>query len=228
MSYVFDPDIVHACSMQAIGKPKPEMFDVFADAMERHYPGILDRGQPWLYSIAGGAMIQMKLYYASFNEYIMIWGTPIGSEGHSGRHRVGFWDTVLDGECWYYAEGEFERRVYRPGDRIYVGPGQACGMNFTDGVWAVEYARGPIPLSIPFGLADVLLSTVDVKTAAQTLTLYADLTMQAAGQKLPVVQPAANLIANVARRLTRWMEPRPTLPAIPKDNPEGWYVDRAA
>jgi hypothetical protein len=26
----------------------------------------------------------MKLYYASLNEYIMIWGTPIGSEGHSG------------------------------------------------------------------------------------------------------------------------------------------------
>ena len=31
------------------------------------------------------------------------------------------------------------------GDRIYVGPGQACGMNFTNGVWAVEYERGPLP-----------------------------------------------------------------------------------
>jgi hypothetical protein len=118
------------------------MFDAFADAMEAAYPGLLDRTQPWIYSIAGGAMIQMKLYFASLHEYIMIWGTPIGSEGHSGRHRVGFWDTILDGETWYYAEGEFERRIYRPGDRIYVGPGQACGMNFTDGVWAVEYARG--------------------------------------------------------------------------------------
>jgi hypothetical protein len=86
----------------------------------------------------------MKLYFASLNEYIMIWGTPIGSEGHSGRHRVAFWDTVLDGETWYFAEGQFEKRVYRPGDRIFVGKGQACGMNFTDGVWALEYARGSI------------------------------------------------------------------------------------
>ena len=113
MANVFDPEVIHECAMQCLGKQKPEMFDAFADAMDQHYPGVLDRGQPWIYSIAGGAMIQMKLYYASLSEYIMIWGTPIGSEGHSGRHRVGFWDTVIDGETWYYAEGEFEKRIYQ-------------------------------------------------------------------------------------------------------------------
>jgi C-8 sterol isomerase len=212
---IFDPDVVHECSLACLGKPKPEMFDVFADAMDVHYPGVLDRTQPWLYSIAGGAMIQMKLYYASLYEYIMIWGTPIGSEGHSGRHRVGFWDTVIDGETWYYAEGEFEKRIYKPGDRIYVGPGQACGMNFTDGVWAVEYARGPLPMSIPFGLADELVSTLDFKTAAQTLSLYADLAMQNVAKKFP----PAKLISRAARRVTDLLQARPTLALIPRDNP---------
>ena len=144
--YLFDPDVVHECAMQCLGKPKPEMFDVFAQALAARHPNILDFSQPWIYSIAGGAMIQMKLYYASLNEYIMIWGTPIGSEGHSGRHFAGFWDTVIDGETWYYGEGQFEKSVYLPGDRIYVGPGQARAMNFTNGVWAVEYARGLLPL----------------------------------------------------------------------------------
>jgi len=226
-NYVFDPDVVHECSLAAIGLPKPQMFDVFASAMEQHYPGVLDHGQPWLYSIAGGAMIQMKLYYASLTEYIMIWGTPIGSEGHSGRHLTGFWDTVIDGETWYYAEGEFEKRIYKPGDRIYVGPGQACGMNFTDGVWAVEYARGFIPASLPFGLADVMFSTLDVKTAAQTFTLYADLVSQALGQKLsqrlgpagPAAKALTGAVAGAARKMTGWLEARPTLPQIPKDNP---------
>ena len=83
--------------------------------MEDKYPGRLDLDQPWIFSNAGGAMIQMKLYYASVFEYIMIWGTPIGSEGHSGRHAVGFWDTVIDGEMWYYGEGQFDKRVYRAG-----------------------------------------------------------------------------------------------------------------
>ncbi len=175
MEYLFDPDVIHACGLAGLGKPKPEMFDAVARAMEGRYPGRIDYGQPWIYSIAGGAMIQMKVYYASLTEYLMIWGTPIGSEGHSGRHACGFWDTVLDGEAWYFAEGQFEKRVYRPGDRIYVGPGQARGMNFTDGVWALEYERGPLPLSLPFGLADELLSTLDFSTAAQTIGVYASL-----------------------------------------------------
>jgi hypothetical protein len=175
MEYVFDPGVVHDCAMAGVGKDKPAMFDAFAEAMGEHYPGRLDLEQPWIFSNAGGAMIQMKLYYASIYEYIMIWGTPIGSEGHSGRHLVGFWDTVLDGEMWYYAEGQFEKRVYRPGDRVYVGPKQARGMNFTTGVWAVEYARGPLPTSVPFGLADELVSTLDIATAVQTLSIYASL-----------------------------------------------------
>lgn len=228
-SYIFDPDTVHECSMAALGKPKPAMFDAFADAMEVHYPGVLDRSQPWLYSIAGGAMIQMKLYYASIFEYIMIWGTPIGSEGHSGRHRVGFWDTVIDGEMWYFAEGEFEKRIYKPGDRVYVGPGQACGMNFTNGVWAVEYERGPLPTSLPFGLADELLSTLDFQTATQTVSLYADLVSRHYGRTLgntPVIGPAVKLATGLTSTVARWVTNRmqgpPTLHEMPKDNPKGW------
>src|SRR5512135_1282875 len=188
MEYLFDPEVIHECALAGIGKPKPAMFDAIADAIEDRYPGRIDRSHPWIYSIAGGAMIQMKLYYASLFEYLMIWGTPIGSEGHSGRHLTGFWDTVIDGETWYYAEGQFEKSIYKPGDRIYVGPGQARAMNFTDGVWAVEYARGLIPLSLPFGLADELMSTMDFVTAAQTVSLYTDLVCQALGQKLPLVR----------------------------------------
>jgi hypothetical protein len=226
-NFVFDPDVVHECALACLGKPKPQMFDVFADAMEERYPNLLDRSQPWIYSIAGGAMIQMKLYFASIYEYIMIWGTPIGSEGHSGRHRVGFWDTVIDGETWYYAEGEFEKRIYKPGDRIYVGPGQTCGMNFTDGVWAVEYARGPLPTSFPFGLADVLVSTLDVKTAVQTLTLYTDLVSQHFGRTLgatpglgPVARAVTGVVAGAARKMTHWLEaPPPIVDEMPKDNP---------
>lgn len=216
--YVFDPDVVHECAMTCLGLPKPKMFEVFAEAMEAKYPQVLDHGQPWVYSIAGGAMIQMKLYYASVSEYIMVWGTPIGSEGHSGRHMTGFWDTVIDGETWYYAEGQFEKSVYKPGDRIYVGPGQARAMNFTDGVWAVEYARGFIPYSMPFGVMDELISCNDWVTAAQTLTLYADLTTQAMAQKLPLLRGPLSLVSGLARAATFKLMPPPEVPAIPKDN----------
>lgn len=175
MEYLFDPNVIHECALAGLGKPKPAMFEAVAAAMASAYPDRLDHDQPWVYSNAGGAMIQMKLYYASVFEYLMIWGTPIGSEGHSGRHAVGFWDTVLDGEMWYYGEGQFDKRIYQPGDRVYVGPNQARAMNFTDGVWALEYARGPLPLSLPFGVADELISTLDFATAGETVGIYASL-----------------------------------------------------
>lgn len=215
---VFDPDIVHQCSMACLGRPKPEMFDVFAESLASHYPGILDFSQPWIYSIAGGAMIQMKVYYASMTEYIMIWGTPIGSEGHSGRHFTGFWDTVIDGETWYYGEGQFEKTIYKPGDRIYVGPGQARAMNFTNGVWAVEYARGFLPLSAPFGVAEEIFVCLDFLTATQTLSLYTDLVAQSIGHKSRILKPFTRPVSYLARQITTMLEPAPEVAEIPKEN----------
>jgi ERG2 and Sigma1 receptor like protein len=217
MDYLFDPDVIHECALAGLGRPRPAMFDAVADAMEARYPGRVDRSQPWIYSIAGGAMIQMKLYYASVYEYLMIWGTPIGSEGHSGRHASAFWDTVLDGEASYYAEGQFEKRVHKPGDRIFVGRGQARGRSFTAGLWAVEYARGPLPLSLPFGLADELLSTLDFSTAAQTLGIYMSLMAHHWRQPLADGTRSPSLPRRVAATLLGAIGPAVTSLARPSD-----------
>lgn len=225
-SHVFDPEIIHQCALQAIGKPKPQAFEAFADALDANYPGVIDHNQPWLYSIAGGAMIQMKVYFASIHEYVMIWGTPIGSGGHSGRHLVSFWDTVIDGEAWYYAEEQFERMVFRPGDRVFVGHGEAWGMSFTDGVWAVEYARGFIPASIPFGLADVVFSTLDVLTAAQTVTVYADLVSQHLGRSFKQLAPVLKAASRLARGATVALQPRRGTGQVP--GTETIYEERGA
>jgi C-8 sterol isomerase len=215
---VFDPDIVHKCSMECLGLPKPQMFDVFAKALAVHYPNVLDFKQPWIYSIAGGAMIEMKLYYASSTEYIMIWGTPIGSEGHSGRHFTGFWDTVIEGEYLIYGEGQFEKKVCKPGDHVYVGPGQARAMNWPNGVWAVEYARGFLPLSMPFGVTEELLICWDPLTAAQTFSLYTDLMFQNLGRRLGPFAPVTKPVSWLSYKVTKALEPTPEVKEIPKKN----------
>src|SRR5262245_66600277 len=111
---------------------------------------------------------------------------------------------------WYYGEGQFDKRVYQPGDRVYVGPNQARAMNVTTGVWAVEYARGPLPLSIPFGVADELLSTLDFATAVQTLSIYATLVGQhwtqpdpSGNEPGPVRRTVGSMLAAVAPVVTR-------------------------
>ena len=187
-SYVFEPEVIHEISRNHLGKSLEQMFDdVIAELAER-YPGAIDDSQPWIFNNAGGVMLQMKLLHASTKEYVMIWGTPIGSEGHTGRHLVEFYDTVLDGEAWYYTEGQFTRDVYTPGDHIFLGKGQSAGMHYPDHVWMVEYARGVLPSLLPFGLADALSSTLDFKTAFQTIAIYFSLLTRSlsTGRKLVI------------------------------------------
>lgn len=202
-SYVFDPQVIHEISRKHLGQPLEQMFEnVIAELSER-YPGAIDNSKPWIFNNAGGVMLEMKLLHASTKEYVMIWGTPIGSEGHTGRHLVEFYDTVLDGEAWYYQEGQFTRDVYTSGDHIFIGKGQSAGMHYPDHVWMVEYARGILPSLLPFGLADALLSTLDYKTALQTMTIYFSLLTRhlSRGQKVMVGVLAALLLLLTLGRL---------------------------
>lgn len=203
-NYVFDPQVIHELSLKHLGEPLEQMFANITAELSERYPGTIDDSKPWIFNNAGGVMLEMKLLHASTKEYIMLWGTPIGSEGHTGRHLAEFYDTVLDGEAWYYTEGQFTRDVYTPGDHIFVGKGQSAGMHYPDHVWMIEYARGLLPTLLPFGLADALTSTHDFKTAIQTVVIYFSLVgrSMSKGQKvaLGALAAASLLLWSVSRR----------------------------
>ncbi len=198
-NYVFDPNVIHEISRKHLGQPLEQMFANITAELSERYPGTIDDSKPWIFNNAGGVMLEMKLLHASTKEYIMFWGTPIGSEGHTGRHLAEFYDTVLDGEAWYYSEGQFARDVYTRGDHIFVGKGQSAGMHYPDHVWMIEYARGLLPTLLPFGLADALTSTHYFKTAIQTVVIYFSLV----GRQMPRSQKVA-LGALAAASLLLW------------------------
>lgn len=114
-------------------------------------------------------MGQMKILHVSFSEYIILFGTPIGTEGHSGRYSAGVWDFVFDGEMWCYHEGELERKSYKPGDAAFLGKKRTKGYRIPDSAFMLEYARGPIIGMLRFGLADTVFSTVDRRTFWKTI-----------------------------------------------------------
>jgi len=184
-TYVFDPNIIESAARRGIGLPRDRMFEVILDALEDKYPDDIHRDQPWVFNVAGGVMIQIKIIHASPSEYIMLWGTAIGAEGYSGRHPAEFYDTVVDGETWYQPEGKLEREVYRAGDRIFLSRGECAGMRIPDHLWAVEYARGTLPLVLPFGLADAFTSTVDITTIFRSLKIYATLSLRSMRRRRP-------------------------------------------
>jgi C-8 sterol isomerase len=172
MGYLFDPDVLQQIVDQVIELPLEDKLERTVDELAQRYPGHIQRDSDWIFNNAGGAMGMMKVLHASVSEYVILFGSSTGTEGHSGRFWAEDFFFVLDGEHWTYGEGQLEREVFRPGDMAHLGPGQAKGYRMPDRCFALEYARGAIPLMLPFGLADTFSSTLDVRSLGRTLRVY--------------------------------------------------------
>ncbi|MCH9685078.1 MAG: hypothetical protein K0V04_26815 [Deltaproteobacteria bacterium] len=173
MGAIFDPAVLQRVVNDNIGQPMKQMVKAIASDLHGHYPGHIDVDPPWVLNNAGGAMGAFALLHASITEYLIVFGTPIGTEGHSGRHMADDYFFMLEGEQWSFSPGETEREVYRPGDMHLLRRGNVQGYRIPENGWALEYARGFIPSMMPFGVLDVVTSTLDVPTLTKTLGIYA-------------------------------------------------------
>lgn len=188
MAYLFDPTVLQSIIRGVLGlaegeSPKPvergaspasidDIVDRLRDKLSERYPGHIMAGSGWIFNNAGGAMGEMCVLHASLTEYIIVFGTPIGTEGYSGRFAADDYFYILDGEHWAYSEGEHERRVCRPGEMSHLPRGKTCGYRMPDRCYAVEYARGFIPQMLPFALADAFTSTLDPIPVLRTMRVY--------------------------------------------------------
>lgn len=174
MGYVFQPEVLHEIARRAVGQPMEQIVTQVANDLDARYPGFIlpPRDRRWIFNVAGGAMGQMMVLHSSITEYIMIFGTPIGTEGFSGRFQAEDHFMILEGEQWAYEAGSLEKQVYRPGDRNVMRAGTATGYRMPDRCFALEYARGFIPGMLPFGIADAMSSTLDIQSVGATFGVY--------------------------------------------------------
>lgn len=172
MSHVLDPEVLHRIVKRRIGQPiELVVEEIHADLRSEYRDYIVEKPE-WVLNVAGGAMGHFMLLHSSITEYLMIFGTPIGTEGHTGRFFATDYFFILEGEQWAYAEGQLQRSVFKPGDMHVLPQGTAKGYRMPGQCHALEYARGIIPTMLPFGLADSFTSTLDARSVAKTFRMY--------------------------------------------------------
>ena len=174
MAYIFEPRILQQVAVEGIGKNLPvgELIAAVKAELFKRYPGHINPSPKWVFNNAGGAMGALCVLHASLTEYVIVFGTPVGTEGHSGRFFVDDYFIILAGEQWAFSAGQFTRETYRPGDLHHLARGEAKQYKVPEMCWALEYARGPIATMFPFGLIDTFTSTLDFYSLLQTLWVY--------------------------------------------------------
>jgi len=170
--YIFTPAQLHDLSQRAIGahgNHTKNVVDFIVNELSEKLPGgYINLDEEWIFNNAGGAMGAMYIIHASITEYLIIFGTAIGTEGHTGRHTADDYFHILAGTQLAYVPGTYEPEVYPQGSVHHLRRGSVKQYKMDEACFALEYARGWIPPMLGFGYADTFTSTLDFPTLWRT------------------------------------------------------------
>jgi len=170
---VFDPEILQEIATKGTGKNKEEMFDIVHNELLKRYPKHIWKERKWLWFNAGGWMASICFLHASLTEYVILFGSPTPTSGHSGRYPLEVFDFVMDGEYFHQLELTTDAVCTRAGEASYLGPMESCTFCIKDHAWMLEYGRGMLPFSLPFQMTGTFFSSLDFISMLRLQSQYA-------------------------------------------------------
>ena len=173
---ILDPDVLGAVARQVAELDRAEMIEALVERLRGHYGDHIVAKPQWLFNLNGGATGAMAVLHASLSEYLVVFGTPLGTAGFSGRYSVHIHDWVLSGELWNMrVENPMQRLVFGAGQHVELLRGEATAFRLTRDGWLLEYGRGNVVASLPHILGDAVFRGQDAITFFKTLHSYGSL-----------------------------------------------------
>lgn len=157
--YIFTPSELQALQTSALaahGNDTAAVVDYIVSSLAKTHPEHINLDEEWVFNNAGGAMGAMYIIHASITEYLIVFGTAVGTEGHTGRHTADDYFHILKGEQVAYRPGRgvYKAEVYPQGSVHHLRRGDVKQYKMEGECFALEYARGWIPPMLGFGYAD--------------------------------------------------------------------------
>jgi len=182
MTYKFDPHVLHKVALQVAGTPLEdgELITRTVEMLADEYPDLIDAAPgDWVGSKAGGILGKVRFLYFSPREYIVIFGSPTGTQGFSGRYKhVQIHKFLIAGRIDSYdleSDDTFPLPPLLPGERTCLEKGHARGLTIHPGSWHIEYGRGAVVTTLPFAMVDTLLLSLELESVRRSTVEFAKL-----------------------------------------------------
>ncbi|MGV0745232.1 isomerase [Mycolicibacterium sp. XJ870] len=182
MSYQIDPNVLHKVAKQVVGLPldSGELITRAIELLADEYPNLIDPAPGrWVGSKAGGILGKVRFLYFSPREYIVIFGSPTGTQGFSGRYKhVEIHKFLLAGQIDSYdleSDDCMPLPPLLPGEHTCLEKGHARGLTIQPGSWHLEYGRGAVATTLPFALVDTLLVSLELESVKRSTAEFTKL-----------------------------------------------------
>lgn len=182
MKYRIDPEVLHSVAQRVVGLPleNGELITRAIELLADAYPDLVDPSPGrWVGSKAGGVLGKVRFLYFSPREYVVIFGSPTGTQGFSGRYKhVDIHKFLLSGQIDSYdleSDDTMPLPPLRPGERTCLERGHARGLTIHPGSWHLEYGRGAVATTLPFAMVDTLLVSLEFESVRRSTVEFAKL-----------------------------------------------------
>ena len=170
---LLEPEAIGTVVTRVAGRPREQMMGTLVAGLRELYGDHILDEPDWVFNLIGGGTGAMAVLHASLAEYLVVFGTSLGTEGFSGRYTVDIHDWVLAGEMWgMRIDDPMHRQITRPGEVRRLPEGVATGFRLQPDTWLLEYGRGNVSAQLPHSISDAVFRAMDTKTIVETLRKY--------------------------------------------------------